>query len=139
MAGSFIRLSVPVDYGCSFLAALSSKYRERLQGSSETVLLGSSNGSIEVEAVNLDMIRANLSRLEDLKEASLQDVSSIDDEQTIRSTCPSTLKLRYYRAAMTHSRPGIRGLDLSSSLLADWTSVVQLCRALPQLERLSLK
>jgi hypothetical protein len=88
-SGSFIRSSALVDFGRSFLAALKAKYCEELQGPDERVVLGSSNGTIDVEVVNLDMIRVNLSRLDGLREVSLQDVSSVESTDEIRSMCPS--------------------------------------------------
>ncbi|EAU88737.2 tubulin-specific chaperone e [Coprinopsis cinerea okayama7 len=68
-SGSFIRISPAVKYGTSFLEAVQSKYLEDLHGSEtqETVILGSSLGAIEVEAVNLDKIRSKLARLDRLR------------------------------------------------------------------------
>lgn len=88
-SGSFIRPSTLVEYGKLFSAALKAKYCEELQGPDERVVLGSSNGTIDVEVVNLDMIRVNLSRLDGLREVSLQDVSSVDSTDEIRGMCPS--------------------------------------------------
>lgn len=89
-SGSFIRPSAPgINFGQSFLAALSSKYIENLQGVTESVILGSSNGAIKVEAANLDLIRSNLARLETLKEVSLDDVASAEPPGIIRKKCPS--------------------------------------------------
>lgn len=83
--GSFVRPTAPgISFGQSFLAALSAKYVEENHGPNETVILGSSNGSIEVEIVNMDLIRANLARLEALCEVSLEDVSSADPPGQIR-------------------------------------------------------
>lgn len=90
-AGSFIRSSRAVSYGLSFCEALVSKYTELPHSSSvEKVILGSSNGTIEVEAVGLNKIRANLSRLETLREVSLDDecISRPDAPGKIHATCP---------------------------------------------------
>lgn len=59
--------------------------------SQEKVLLGSSQGAIEVEAVRLDKVRAKLSNLEGLREVSLdkEDVSKPDYPGQIRNSCPS--------------------------------------------------
>jgi hypothetical protein len=96
-AGSFIRPSVNVCYGKSFLEALKFKYIETLHGSEsqEVVILGSSQGSIQVEAVNLDKIRDKLSKLSSLREVSLDDagVARSDPQETIRDTCPSEYTL----------------------------------------------
>lgn len=88
-AGSFIRPAAPgISLGQSFLTALSSKYVEEIHGSTEKLILGSSNGAIEVEAVNLDLIRGNLSRLETLREVSLEDVASADPAGDVRKKSP---------------------------------------------------
>lgn len=92
-AGSFIRLTPSIKYGTTFRRALLSKYVEDLHGSQghEFVVLGSSNGAIEVEAVNLDKIRNKLSHVEKLREVSLdgENVASADPPGEIGKTCPS--------------------------------------------------
>lgn len=93
-SGSFIRPTASgITYGTSFLRALYSKYIESPHGSDskEKVILGSSNGVIEVEAVRLDKIRGNLSNLDRLREVSLdgENVSTCDPPGKIRNTCPS--------------------------------------------------
>ena len=94
-AGSFIRPTASgISYGTTFLKALVSKYIEAAHGSGpEKVVLGSSNGAIEVEAVNLDKIRGKLSNLQRLREVSLDNelVSSSDPPVEIRRTCPGKL------------------------------------------------
>ena len=93
-AGSFIRQTPSIKYGTTLKRALLSKYVEDLHGSQgqEFVVLGSSNGAIEVEAVNLDKIRNKLSHVEKLREASLdgESVASADPPGEIGKTCPST-------------------------------------------------
>ncbi|KAI0647367.1 hypothetical protein C8Q79DRAFT_908297 [Trametes meyenii] len=124
-AGSFIRPSSTVTYGVTFLSALSAKYIELPHGdtSSEKVVLGSSGGAIEVEAVNLDKIRGKLAHLERLREVSLDNecVSQPDPPGDIGRTCP-----------------GIRGLDLSKNLISGWDVVASISVELPELRRLSL-
>ncbi|KAL0577802.1 hypothetical protein V5O48_004169 [Marasmius crinis-equi] len=92
-AGSFIRQSVNVLCGVSFLEGLSSKYIEAFHGANtqEKVILGSSNGAIEVEAVNLDKIRGKFSDLGRLREVSLENelIARVDPPGMIRHTCPS--------------------------------------------------
>ena len=89
-SGSFIRPTAPgISYGQSFLTALSAKYVEENHGPNETVVLGSSNGAIEVKVANLDMIRGNLARLETLREVSVEDVSSVDPPGDISKKTPS--------------------------------------------------
>jgi hypothetical protein len=93
-AGSFIRpLSSLQIRGQSFLCALINKYVEQPHGSDtrETVVLGSSNGTIQVEAVNLDKIRGKFSNLKRLQEISLdkEGVSQADPPGEIRKKCPS--------------------------------------------------
>ncbi|THV07798.1 hypothetical protein K435DRAFT_825160 [Dendrothele bispora CBS 962.96] len=124
-AGSFIRLSANVLRGVSFLTALQSKYIEAFHGTSsqERVTLGSSNGVIEVEAVNLDKIRGKFARLERLREVSLENelVAGADPPGLVMKTCPN-----------------IRGLNLSTSLLSDWLIVANIAIELPALRSLSL-
>lgn len=101
-AGSFIRPSAKVSLGTSFLHALSSKYIESLHGSEsqEIVILGSSNGSIQVEAVDLDKIRRRLSDLGRLREVSLdkENVSCSDPPGAILNSCPreSAVLIQYF-------------------------------------------
>ncbi|KAJ7085686.1 CAP Gly-rich domain-containing protein [Mycena belliarum] len=126
-AGSFLRLTASgLSYGTSFLKALYSKYVElpHGSGSQEKVLLGSSNGAIEVEAVDLDKIRGKFANLDRLREVSLdsEHVSRYDEPPgTIRKTCPN-----------------IRGLDLSTSLIPSWDMIALITAELPELQRLAL-
>ncbi len=89
-SGSFIRPSSAISYGVSFLTALAAKYIELPHGSGlEKVVLGSSDGAIEVEVVGLDKIRNNLARLERLRQVSLDNelVCTADPPGQIRRTC----------------------------------------------------
>lgn len=92
-SASFIRPSSQVLRGVSFLHALKEKYVEAFYGSAsqEKITLGSSNGAIEVEAVNLDKIRSKFANLERLREVSLENeaVATVDEPGSIRDTCPS--------------------------------------------------
>lgn len=89
----------------------------------EKVVLGSSNGAIEVEVVGLDRIRGELAQLERLREVSLdaRGVASADPPGAISKACP-----------------GIRGLDLSKNLFPSWDVVSAIVRELPNLQRLAL-
>ncbi|VDB82704.1 unnamed protein product [Peniophora sp. CBMAI 1063] len=125
-SGSFIRPSAPqLDYGRSFLHALVNKYVELPQGStgSEYVTLGSSNGAIQVEAVNLDKIRGKFSDIERLREISLdrEGVAYQDEPGAIRGRCSN-----------------LRGVDLSYSLIPCWDVISLIAEELPSLERLAL-
>ncbi|KAH9857205.1 hypothetical protein C2E23DRAFT_806938 [Lenzites betulinus] len=124
-SGSFIRPSSTISYGVSFLTALTAKYIDIPHGgsSSEKVILGSSGGAIEVEAVGLDKIRGKLAQLERLREVSLDSelVSTADAPGEIERTCP-----------------GIRGLDLSKNLIPGWDVVADIAIELSDLRRLSL-
>ncbi|KAI0273469.1 hypothetical protein BC834DRAFT_990854 [Gloeopeniophorella convolvens] len=124
-SGSFIRPLPTLQYGKTFLRGLIDKYVEQLHGSEtqETVILGSSNGAIQVEAVNLDKIRGKFSRLDRLQEVSLdkENVSGADAPGELREKCPS-----------------IRGVDLSYSLIPSWDVVALVATELPSLERLAL-
>ena len=96
-AGSFIRPTSHLVYGVSFLTALTSKYVEALHGShtQETVVLGSSQGTIEVEAVSLDKIRQKFARLDQLREISLEHANVVkgDEPGRIYESCPSMLSI----------------------------------------------
>lgn len=76
----------------TFLTALTAKYVESPLGalSSEKVVLGSSGGAIEVEAVGLDKIRGKLAQLERLREVSLDNecVSQADTPGELARKCP---------------------------------------------------
>lgn len=91
-SGSFIRPSPSIGLGCSFLQALTNKYVEPAHGaaSQEKIILGSSNGAIEVEVVDMDKIRSKFANLERLREVSLDNkVSTGSEPGKILSTCPS--------------------------------------------------
>lgn len=150
------------------LAALTEKYIEipHKSAGKEVVTLGSSNGAIEVEAVGLDKIRAKLSRLDTLREVSLdqKDVSSPDPPDSIRKTCPGVCDFHgtLRSLCLCHSplaqlfhgnmdqlnvpctddplySAGVRGLDLSKNLLPSWEVVALIVTELDHLERLALK
>ncbi|KAH9901505.1 hypothetical protein C8Q73DRAFT_678068 [Cubamyces lactineus] len=124
-SGSFIRPSPAVSYGLSFLSALTAKYIDVPHGdtATEKIVLGSSNGAIEVEAVGLDKIRGKLARLERLREVSL------DGECVSRADLPGEIE---------RTCPGIRGLDLSKNLLPGWDVVASIATELRDLRSLSL-
>ncbi|KAH9483960.1 Tubulin-specific chaperone E [Psilocybe cubensis] len=122
-AGSFIRPNQHIQYGVTFLDALTAKYIEPLHGSDEIVTLGSSQGAIQVTAVSLDKIRDKFSRLDRLREVSL-------DKATVVQGDPP--------ADITKTCPNIRGLDLSQNLLPNWETVADITGPLFLLERLSL-
>jgi len=88
-------MTANIQYGTSFLEALASKYVETLHGSEtqEKVILGSSGGAIEVEAVSLDKIRQKFANLDYLREVGLDNanVSHVDPPGRILRTCPSEL------------------------------------------------
>ncbi|KAI8989734.1 hypothetical protein BD414DRAFT_414676 [Trametes punicea] len=124
-SGSFLRPSAAISYGVTFLTALSVKYVDVPRGdvSSERIVLGSSGGAIEVEAIGLDKVRSKLARLERLREVSLDNecVSKSDPSGEVGRTCP-----------------GIRGLDLSKNLIPDWDVVAAITVELRELRSLSL-
>ncbi|KZV96199.1 RNI-like protein [Exidia glandulosa HHB12029] len=125
-AGSFIRETPAIVRGRSFLAAFVEKYIDdpsQHQGAIEKVTLGSSNGVIEVEAVNLNKIRSKL-----LNFASLREVS-LDSERVSSAGEPNELRDKF---------PRLRGLDLTRSLIGDWQTVIAIAGQLPALQSLSL-
>ncbi|TFY71866.1 hypothetical protein EVG20_g1128 [Dentipellis fragilis] len=144
-AGSFIRPVPAIDYGRSFLQALTEKYIEAFHGAEkpEVVVLGSSNGAIQVEAVDLDKIRQKFAKVERLREISLdkENVSSADPEGLIRTKCPSnhpsTPSRCGAREADKHATDA-KGVDLSYSLIPSWDVIALIARELPLLERLAL-
>lgn len=97
-SGSFIRPNAHIVYGVTFLDALTAKYIEALHGSDEKVTLGSSQGAIQVTAVSLDKIREKFSRLDCLREVSLDkaNVVKADPSGDITKTCPSKLSHAIY-------------------------------------------
>jgi hypothetical protein len=144
-AGSFIRPLPSLQYcGKTFLSALIDKYVEQPRGSdtSETVVLGSSNGAIHVEAVNLDKIRKKFSNLQRLQEISLdkEGVSQADPPGELREKLPSEpFDCSLFPSDDCIVDQDVRGVDLSYSLIPSWDVVAQIAIELPSLERLSLK
>lgn len=143
-AGSFIRQTPSIELGTTFKRALLSKYVEDLHGSrgQEFVVLGSSNGAIEVEAVNLDKIRDKLSHVEKLREVSLdgENVTSAGPPGEIGKNCPSVcFRSCILFGCKIHALAGIRGLDVTRSLIPSWDAIAEITRELPLLERLALK
>ncbi|KAH6918438.1 hypothetical protein BKA70DRAFT_1416436 [Coprinopsis sp. MPI-PUGE-AT-0042] len=124
-SGSFIRPSQTIRTAKSFLDAVRSKYLEELHGSGtqETIVLGSSAGAIEVEAVNMDKIRNKLARLDRLRDISL------DDTEAAYADPPG---------AIAAASPNVRSLNLSQSLFVDWVEISRICRELVHLQRLAL-
>ncbi|KZS89988.1 RNI-like protein, partial [Sistotremastrum niveocremeum HHB9708] len=124
-SGSFIRNTPSINWGCTFLEALLSKYVElpHASESPETVILGSSNGAIAVEAVGLDKVRMKLSNVGTLREISLnmQNVATPGPSGEIAQTCPY-----------------VRGLDLSQSLIPSWEVIAAIAGQLHHLETLTL-
>jgi tubulin-specific chaperone E len=93
-SGSFVRPGPAICWGRSFIDAFRDKYQEPLHGSQspETVVLGSSNGTVVVEAVNLDKVRRKLADFTRLRQISLDDalVEFAGPPGEISSTIPST-------------------------------------------------
>lgn len=123
---------------------MTSKYVEALHGSDtqETVVLGSSQGTIEVEAVSLDKIRQKFARIDQLREISLEHANVVkgDEPGRILQSCPSMLLTdTIYISFLLFIPIDVRGLDLSSSLLSTWEAIAEITRELPLLRRLSLK
>ncbi|KAL0059989.1 hypothetical protein AAF712_013225 [Marasmius tenuissimus] len=141
-AGSFIRPSANVKRGVSFLEGLTSKYIEAFHGSTtqEKVTLGSSNGAIEVEAVNLDKVRGKFSNLSRLREVSLENelIARADPPGKIQETCPSSVFNSIRVMKCSDLQKDIRGLDLSTSLLPTWGAIADIAAELASLQRLGL-
>ncbi|EJD53136.1 RNI-like protein [Auricularia subglabra TFB-10046 SS5] len=125
-AGSFIRETAALNRGRAFLEAFYDKYLDEPllpAGGIEKVTLGSSNGVIEVEAVNLNKIRSKLSNFARLREVSL------DGQAVAKAGRPEDLRDKF---------PSLRGLDLTRNLLPNWDEVIAIAASLPSLLSLSL-
>ncbi|KAG6814569.1 hypothetical protein H0H92_000097 [Tricholoma furcatifolium] len=143
-SGSFIRPSPKISYGQSFLDALTAKYIENPHGSAtpEQVVLGSSQGAIVVEAVNLDKIRGKLADLSRLREVSLDglDVATCDTAGVISRTCPSYEMLSHTRlvsgtdsTAMGSAFLQLTELQLNGTMLP-WSEMQKATAFMPRLE-----
>lgn len=79
--------------GRSFVSALREKYIEvKHDGQAiESITLGSSDGAIEVEAVNMNKVRNKFARLDILKEVGLENymIGIAGNNGEISQTCPS--------------------------------------------------
>ncbi|KAJ3515736.1 hypothetical protein NLJ89_g1578 [Agrocybe chaxingu] len=137
-AGSFIRPTAHLNYGVSFLEALKAKYIEALHGSDnqEKVILGSSQGAIQVEAVSLDKIRKKFARLDYLKEVSLDhaDVVRGDAPGSITQTCP-TLPANY--DALTGAFQKLVEVQLNETLIS-WPEMQAITASMPVLQVVEL-
>ncbi|PVF92732.1 RNI-like protein [Serendipita vermifera] len=123
---SFLRTTAPsLQLGRSFVDALRDKYIEATHGSDtiESIILGSSDGAIEVEAVNMDKVRGKFAKLESLREVGLEDY---------------LIKTAGKRGEIASTSPNIRRLDLSRNLLSSWEEVIQISGELKHLESLTL-
>jgi hypothetical protein len=81
-----------LNQGRTFLEALRDKYIESTHNEGiESITLGSSDGAIEVEAVDMNKVRRKFARLEELKEVGLENytISSAGRPGEIATTCPS--------------------------------------------------
>lgn len=119
-----------------------SKYLEELHGAAtqETIVLGSSAGAIEVEAVNMDKIRSRLSHLDRLRDISLDDTEAgyADPPGAVAAATPSTLETLEVEQR-TDDPADVRSLNLSRSLFVEWVEISRICRELAHLQRLALK
>ncbi|CAG8921738.1 unnamed protein product [Penicillium salamii] len=142
-AGSFVRPSRPSDQPRSFLEALREKYAsEPVPSTSSDALAGATaqKNAIEisgkvVEEVGFDKIRRQLAELQELRIVLLDGLrvvgvlpsyeqdqdSDSDAARQIGLTCPKIIEL-----------------DLSRSLLSQWSDLWQICNQLKHLKRLKL-
>jgi dynactin complex subunit len=98
---SFLRSSAPsLVRGRTFIAALRDKYIEEKHDESgiESITLGSSDGAIAVEAVNMNKVRNKFARLDTLKEVGLENymISRAGSPGEISQTSPSKFYPLYF-------------------------------------------
>ncbi|KAG8729309.1 hypothetical protein FRC12_021068, partial [Ceratobasidium sp. 428] len=124
-AGSFLRPNTPsIVVGVDFSTALLDKYVDgRRTNGQDSVILGSSNGAIIVEAPRLDGVRARISQVERLRRISLDncDVATPGDLTAIAKLCSS-----------------VQSLNLSQSLLGDWEDIMDIIHQMPKITTLEL-
>ena len=129
------------------MEALTTRYVEDLHGSQslEKVLLGSSAGAIQVEAVALDKIRQKFARLDHLRDASLENanVGHAGPPGHILHTCPSEHIFDpaslLIQTRISNVCSDIRRLDLSKNLFQTWLAISDIAKELPFLRSLSIK
>ncbi|KAF8323648.1 CAP Gly-rich domain-containing protein, partial [Cantharellus anzutake] len=126
-AGSFIRQTAETSFGVTFRRALEDKYLSGLNAHEEKLAPNTAEvfllGTIEIEAPNFDRVRQKFSRIEKLKELSLdgEGVSSIEADDELRRWCRN-----------------VQGLNLSKNLFTGWNSILVAMSFLPALKSLSL-
>ena len=91
---SFLRSNAQaLKLGRTFVEALRDKYIEEAHDDStmERIILGSSDGVIEVEAVNMNKVRGKFARLDTLKEVGMEGylIKNAGPPGEIATTCPS--------------------------------------------------
>ncbi|QRV87990.1 dynein light chain 1, cytoplasmic protein [Ceratobasidium sp. AG-Ba] len=122
-AGSFLRPNTPgIVTGTDFITVLLKKYvDEQRTNGQESVILGSSNGAIVVEAPRLDGVRARISQVEKLRGISLDecDVSTPGDLESIK-------------------KMSVQSLNLSRTLFGSWEDVMDIIGQMPKLTSLEL-
>lgn len=126
-AASFVRPTRPADKPLSFVGALNAKYAAEALGADDGRAVSQIviSGKVAQE-IGFDKIRGQLARVKELKIVILDGMrvaSSVgDDEGSIRETCPKIMQL-----------------DLSRNLLESLAPVIEVCRELEALRRLSIK
>ena len=91
---SFLRSDAhSLKLGRTFVEALRDKYIEENHDDSsvERIVLGSSDGTIEVEAINMNKVRGKFARLDSLKEVGMEGylIKNAGLPGEIAATCPS--------------------------------------------------
>ncbi|KAF8323089.1 RNI-like protein, partial [Clavulina sp. PMI_390] len=123
-SASFVRYSPnTISLGTNFLSALFAKYVDD-EFFNSSVMLGSSNGLIEVEAPNLDRVRKKVADIQKLKEISL-------DEEGVAG-CESDEDEGW------RSLQNVRGLNLSKNLLSSWDVIRHIVIHMPLISELDL-
>ena len=123
-AGSFIKPSAKMQWGCTFMQALKEKY---VMVSSEELMdrndLTFGDTAYKVETKGFEKVFKKQSQLQNLVEVGLPllNIAEAGDTEEIR-----------------HHVPNIMDLDLSRNLISCWKTVASICVALERLESLRL-
>ena len=116
-AASFVKPR-KIDWGHDVFAAIEARYAAGSQIDETTTLHG-----VNVQLVGEDKVSTQLQDLASLQEVVLRDCN-------VNDQVPRDLGLQL---------PALRALDLSSCLLSQWSTLIDICKQLPSLESLIIR